>query len=92
MKIDGSIAQNVDFEESSCKKIRRKTLILKLRRVKCKEVSHEMLVLMLQRVSSRVAGFYGAVAVSMGEAAKSFLVEGFKAGCYLALRGRRGTL
>ena len=37
-----------------------------------------MLLLMLQHVSSRVAGFFGAVAVSAGEAAKPILVEGFK--------------
>ena len=52
------------------KKTRRKTLILTLRIVKFDEVSHDMLVLMLQHVSSRVAGFCGAVAVSIGEAAK----------------------
>ena len=32
--------------------------------MKFEEVSHEMFVLMLQHVSSRVAGFYGAVAMS----------------------------
>ena len=31
-------------------------------------------------------------AVSMGEAAKPLLFEGFQAGCYVVLRGRRGTL
>ena len=30
--------------------------------------------------------------VSMGEAAKPLLFEGFHAGCHVALRGRRGTL
>ena len=59
--------------------------------MKCEEVSHEMLVLMLQHVSSGVAGFYGAVALSMGEAAKPLLVEGFKTGCNAVLRGRRST-
>ena len=43
--------------------------------MKFEEVSHEMLVLMLQHVSSRVAGFCGAVAVSMGEAAKPILLN-----------------
>ena len=52
--------------------------MLKLRSVKCKEVSHEMLVLLLQHVSSRVAGFFGAVAVSMGEAAKPLVLEALK--------------
>ena len=73
------------------KKPRRKTLIFTLRSVKFAEVSHEMLLLMLQHVSSRVAGFCGAVAVSMGEAAKPLLVEGFKTGCNVVLRGRRGA-
>ena len=68
-----------------------KTFILTLRSVNFEEVSHEMLVLMLQHVSSRVSGFRGAVAVSMGEAAKPFLVECFKAGCNVVLRGRGGT-
>ena len=66
-------------------------MILTLRSVKFEEVSHEMLVLMLLHVSSRVAGFFGAVAVSMGEAAKPLPVEGFKIGCNVVSRGRRGT-
>ena len=36
--------------------------------------------------------FSCGVAVSMGEAAKPFLFEGFQAGCHVVLRGRRGTL
>ena len=64
---------------------------MKLQSVKFEEVSHEMLVLMLQHVSSRVAGFCGAVAVSMGETAKPLLVEGFKTGCNVVLHDRRGT-
>ena len=66
-------------------------MILKLRSVKFEEVSQEMLVLMLQHVSSRVAGLCGVVAVSMGEAAKRFLVDGFETGCNVVLRGRRGA-
>ena len=31
-------------------------------------------------------------AVSMGEAAKHLLFEGFQAACHVVLRGRRGTL
>ena len=50
-----------------------------------------MLVLMLQHISPRLAGFFGAVALSMGEAAKPFLVAGFKTGCNVVLRGRRGA-
>ena len=74
------------------KKTRRRTSILKLQSVKFEDVSHEMFVVMLQHVSSRVAGFCGAVAVSMGEAAKPLFVECFKTGCHVVLRGRRGTL
>ena len=59
---------------------------------KLEEVSHEMLVLMLPRVSSRVSGFPVGLAVSIGEAAKPLLFEGFQAGCHVVLRGRRGTL
>ena len=36
--------------------------------------------------------FSCGVAVSMGEAAKPLLFEGFQAGCHVVLRGRRGTL
>ena len=59
------------------KKTRGKTLILTLRSGKFEEASHEMLALMLQHVSSRVAGFFDVVAVSMGEAAKPQVVVSF---------------
>ena len=36
--------------------------------------------------------FSCGVAVSMGEAAKPLLFEGFQAACHVVLRGRRGTL
>ena len=36
--------------------------------------------------------FSCSVAVSMGEAAKSLLFEGFQAGCHVVLRGTGGTL
>ena len=73
------------------KKTRRKTWNLTLRSVKFEDASHEMLVSMLQHVSSRAAGFCGAVVVSIGEAAKPFLVKCFKAGCNVVLLGRRGN-
>ena len=41
-------------------------------------------------VSSR--WFSCGVAVSMGEAGKPLLFEGFQAACHVVLRGRRGTL
>ena len=76
----------------SVRKTRRKTSILKLQSVKFEEVSHEMLIWMLQHVSPQVAGFFGAVAVSLGEAAKPIFVQAFKTGCNVVLRGGRGTL
>ena len=36
--------------------------------------------------------FSCSVAVSMGDAAKSLLFEGFQAGCHVVLRGKGGTL
>jgi len=50
------------------------------------------------RVARRVAvasssGRHGVVSsVSMGEAAKPLLFEGFQAGCHVVLRDRHGTL
>ena len=41
-------------------------------------------------VSSR--WFSCGVAVSMGEAAKPLLFEGFQGSCHVVLHGRRGTL
>ena len=46
--------------------------------------------LMLPRVSS--LWFPCGIAVSMGEAAKPLLFEGFQAGCHVVLRGRHDTL
>ena len=43
-------------------------------------------------VSSLWFSFSCGLAVSMGEAAKSLLFDGVKAGCHVVLRGRRGTL
>ena len=62
LKIDGSLARNIDFEVANfhvLRKTRRKTSILKLiyKVWKLEEVSHEMLVLVLPPVSSRVIGF-----------------------------------
>ena len=47
-----------------------------------------MLVFLHPCVSSRVSGFSCGVVVSMGEAAKSLLFEGFQAGCHVVLRMR----
>ena len=83
MKIDGSPARNIDFEVANFevhKKNRRKTSILKLQ------------ILKIGRRLTRNAGFDAptclvsslwfscGLAVSMGEAAKPLLFEGFQAG------------
>ena len=73
-------------------KTRRKTSILKLQRVKiggslARNAGFSASTCL---VSSR--WFSCGIAVSMGEAVKPLLFEGFQAGCHVVLRGRRGTL
>ena len=140
LKIDGSLARNIDFEVANfqvLRKTRRKTSILKLQSVKiggslarnarfgaptrlaslvflwprrvyggsCKTSPFVMLpTVKIGGSLARNAGFdvptclvsslwfSCGVAVSMGEAAKLLLFEGFQAGCHVVLRGRRGTL
>ena len=86
LKIDGSLAQNINFEIAKVdvpEKTRRKTSILMLQSVKSGG-SPTCLVSSLW--------FSGGFAVSMGEAAKHLLFEGFQAGCHVVLGGGRGTL
>ena len=73
-------------------KTRRKTLILKLQSVKIggSLARNARFDAPTSRVSS--LWFSCGLAVSMGEAAKPLLFEGFQAGCHVVLRGRRGTL
>ena len=72
MKINGSLARNIDFEVAKfqvLKKTRRKTSILKLQSVKIGgglERNAAMLALMLPRVSSPVSGFPVASRVYRG--------------------------
>ena len=63
--------------------------LLKLWNVKFEEVSHEMFVLML--ISSRTAGFLMPSQCLWGKLQNLSLVEGFKTGCNVVLRGRLGT-
>ena len=142
LKIDGSLARNIDFEVANfqvLRKTRRKMSILQLQNVKsggglarngrfgaptclvsrlwfspwprrvyggsCKTCPFVMLP------TVKIAGslvrndrfdaptclvsslwFSCGFAVSMGEAAKPFLFEGFQGSCHVVLRGRRGTL
>ena len=95
MKLDGSLARNIDFEVANFKvlrKIRRKTSILKLQSVKIggSLAWNARLDAPTCLVSS--LWFSCGLAVSMGEAAKPLLFEDVQAGCHVVLRGRRGTL
>ena len=86
MKIDGSLARNIDFGVANLevhKKTRRKISILKLQSVKIGGS--------LPRNARFDAPTCLVLAVSMREAAKPFLFERVKAGCYVVLCGRRGA-
>ena len=95
MKIDGSLARNIVFEVANLdvhKKTRRKTSILKLQSVKISgSLARNARISARTCLVSSLWLSYG-LAVSMGEVTKSLLFEGFQAGCYVVLRGRRGTL
>ena len=91
MKIDGSLARNIDFVEAH-KKICRRTSILKLQSVKiggslARNARFDAPTCLVSSLS-----FSCGLAVSMWEAAKPLLLEGFQAGCRVVLPGRRGTL
>ena len=88
MKIDGSLARNIDFEVAT----RRKTSILKLQSVKiggslARNARCDAATCLVSSL-----WFSCGLAVSIGEAANPFLFEGIKAGCHAVLHGRRGTL
>ena len=78
MKIDGSLARNIDFEAIQSVKIGGSFA----RNARFDPPT--------RLVSS--LWFSSGLAVSMREAAKPILFEGFQAGCHVVLRGRRGTL
>ena len=95
LKIDGSLTRNIDFAVANfqvLRKTRRKTSILKLQSVKIggSLVRNARFGAPTCLVSSR--WFSCGVAVSMWEAAKPLLFEGFQGSCHVVLRGRRGTL
>ena len=84
LKIDGSLARNIDFEVANVqvlRKTRRKTSILKLQSVKIggSLVRNAGFSTSTCLVSSR--WFSCGVAVSMGEAGKHLLFECVQAGC-----------
>ena len=95
LKIDGSLARNIDFEVANfqvLRKTRRKTSILKLQSVKIGGSLARNARFGAPTCLVSSLWFSCGVAVSMGEAAKPLLFEGFQAGCHVVLRGRRGTL
>ena len=95
MKIDGSLARNIDFEVADFevhKKTRRKTSLLKLQSVKtggglARNARFEAPTCLVS-----ILWFASAVAVSIwGKLQSTLLFEGIKAGCNVVLHGRRGT-
>ena len=95
MKTDGSLARNIDFEVANfqvLRRTRRKTPILKLQSVKIggSQAQNARFDAPTCLVSSLWLSC--GLAVSMGEAAKPVLFEGFQAGCHVVLRGRSRTL
>ena len=76
VKIGGSLARNARFAAPMC--------LVPKSRTKCSFSAPTCLVSSLW--------FSCGFAVSMGEAAKPLLFEGFQAGCDVVLRGRRGAL
>ena len=93
LKIDRSLARNIDFEVANLevpKKTRRKTLKLQSIKISGSLPRNARFAAPTCLVSS--LWFSCGLAVSMGEAAKPLLFEGFQAGCHAVLRGRRGTL
>ena len=95
LKIEGSLARNIDFEVANfqlLRKTRRKTSILKLQSAKIGGSLARNARFSAPTCLVSSLWFSCGVAVSMGEAAKPLLFEGFQAGCHAVLRGRRGTL
>ena len=95
LKIDGSLVRNIDFEVANLdvpKKTRRKTSILMLQSVKSGGSLPRNARFDAPTCLVSSLWFSCGLAVSMGEAAKPLLFEGFQAGCHVVLRGRRGTV
>jgi len=95
MKIDGSLARDIDFEVANfdvLSKTRRKTSILKLQSVKIGGTLARNARFDAPTCLVSSLWFSCGLAVCMGEAAKPLLFEGFQAGCHVVLRGRRSAL
>ena len=91
LKIDGSLARNIDFVVANfqvLRKARRKTSILQLQSVQiggslARNARFGASTCLVSRV-----WFSRGIAVSMGEAANPLLFEVIKAGCNVVLRGQ----
>ena len=97
LKIDGSLERNIDFEVANLevlRKTRGKTLVLKLQSVKIGGGLAQNARFDAPTCLVSSLWFSCGLAVSMREAAKPLLFEGFQAGCHvvlLVLCGRRNT-
>ena len=95
MKINGSLARNIDFEVANfqvLRKTRRKTSILKLQSVKIGGCLARNARFDAPTCLVSSLWFSCGLAVSLGEAATPLLFEGLQASCHVVLCGRRGTL
>ena len=95
LKVDGSLARNIDFERAKVEvreKTRRKTSILMLQSAKSGGSLARNVCFGDPTCLVSSLWFSGGFAVSMGEAAKHLVFEGFQAGYHVVLPGRRGTL
>jgi len=89
LKIDGSLPRNIDFEVANLevhKKTRRKTSILKLQSMKIGDGLTRNAPFDAPTCLVSSLCFSCGLAVSMGEAAKPVLFEGFQAGCHVVLQ------
>ena len=90
MKIDGSLARNIDLEVANLevlKKTRGKTPILKLQSVKIGGSLAQNARFGAPTCLVSSLWFSCGLAVSMEEAAKPLFFEGFQAGFHVVLRG-----
>ena len=93
LKIDGSLAGNIDFEVANFavpRKTRRKASISKLRPGKIGGNLARNAFDASRCVVSRLWLSCG-LTMSMRETAKPLLVEGVKAGCHVVLHGKGGA-
>ena len=94
LKIDGSLARNIDFEVANLQVLKKlgqvdseaaKCQNWRKSRTKCS-------FWVLPRVSSRVSGFPAASPCLWGKLQNLSFSKVFQAGCHVVLRGTRGTL